>query len=116
MNENVPIAPLRATYAVEPHVSVGRKTVRRWRAGLTTAQKVCPPAGAGGRATSSMRPGASCRWLVGDQSVARELHACLLEREVRRGQDHVGLFELVLAERRAVGADELEQLREDFLE
>src|SRR3954469_14056589 len=56
------------------------------------------------------------RALVGDEAVARELLAGLDEAEVGRRQDDVGFLELVVGERPAVAAHELEHLLEDLVE
>src|SRR3954454_21536389 len=46
---------------------------------------------------------------VGDEALAGELRARFRERQIRRGNDHVGLFEHVVGDGRAITADEMEQ-------
>src|SRR4051794_10778200 len=46
---------------------------------------------------------------VGDEALAGELRARFRERQIRRGDDHVGLLEHVVGDGRAVTADEIEQ-------
>src|SRR6478609_4084997 len=55
------------------------------------------------------RAGRGCS--VGDQALAREVPAGLLEREVGRRQDQVGARELVVIDARALAAHEVEQRR-----
>ena len=54
--------------------------------------------------------------LVGNQALAGELPAGLLEGQVRRGQDHLGGLELLVADARAVRAHVVEQRAEGVVE
>src|SRR4051794_36037746 len=76
------------------------------------------PARMGGErapASWNIRPESPCRaqtgWRsVGDQALARELRARLVEGDVGGREDHVGLHQLVVIERLAVGLHQLEHL------
>src|SRR3954469_14916234 len=65
-----------------------------------------PPAGPAARTRASVR----------DQPVARELVPRLVEGEVRRRDDHVGLLQVVVAEPVALPPHELEHLLEERVE
>src|SRR5919108_1137100 len=63
------------------------------------------------KASSSTRPP-----LIRDQALARELGLGLLEGDVARREDDVGLDQLVLVERVAIAGDKLEHLRPQLAE
>src|SRR5207237_6937426 len=68
------------------------------------------PACAGSTPPTRSATGSSSSASVGEQALAGELLAGLREREVRRGEDQRGLAEVVVAQRRAAGAHQLQQL------
>src|SRR5262249_60035338 len=51
-----------------------------------------------------------------DQALAAELFLGLFERDVGRREDQVGAFQLVIIERTAAGADQLQQVVENRAE